>query len=97
MKKKYNSSASSRFQLTRCSKCLLFLFAASVFFMYIAYKNLCVDVNAVLLRNAMEQEYGIDISALRSADEIQQISMLDGMVKDAHGVRIAYVADDCGG
>ena len=66
--------------------------------MYIAYKNLCVDVNAVLLRNAMESDYGIDISELRvKPDEMQQISMLDGMVKDAHGVRIAYVADDCGG
>ena len=56
-------------------------------------------IKILFFRNAMEQEYGIDISALRerSADDVKQISMLDAMVREAHGVRIAYVADDCGG
>ena len=81
------------------------------FGLYALYKYALIDVESVLRKNLEGEsgsfdtgEFGIDVSSLRAITEFQdeigkpisKVDQWDAVVRKEEGVRMGYIADNCG-
>lgn len=104
------SSFSRNGSCKNLSGCIFTTAFCFCFGLYALYKYTLIDVDTVLRKNLGDGgsfdsgEYGIDVRALRaitpyhdeSGKSISNVDQWDDLVQKEDGVRMGYIADDCG-